>query len=168
MAKLDLSGLQQLAYRGFETQEEQAAKDELIEMGYTLTEEADDYIFTAPPEKEIDVNTALAAAKRFWDALQACRKEKQPPEYNYPLSDRWTGEAFTEAVQYAYKTAEAEELIKDIRLKAKRSAADQDTLESVTVEYVSCKPPEETHARLSELKALLRDVEETANAEQNF
>ena len=169
MVKVDLSGLQQLAYRGFDTQEQQEAKDELIEMGYTLTESEEEYVFAAPPEiaKTADVNKALDAAKRFWDAVQAVRKGNQPPEYNYSLSDRWTGEAFTEAVQYAYKTAEAEELIKDIHLKIKLNAADQETIESAEVEYVSCKPPEETHKRLAELKKYLRDIE-VANAEQDI
>ena len=49
--KIDLTGLNRLAYRGFETEEEQASKDELIAKGCTLVEDAENP-FSPPPAPE--------------------------------------------------------------------------------------------------------------------
>jgi len=48
MAKVDLSALNQLAYRGFEDIEAQTAKDALIEQGFTVVEEDKGNPFTSP------------------------------------------------------------------------------------------------------------------------
>jgi hypothetical protein len=48
MGKLDFSALNQLAYRGFESEEAQAEKDRLIEQGFTVVEDDKGNPFTSP------------------------------------------------------------------------------------------------------------------------
>lgn len=141
-----------MAYRDFETEEAKQHKDELIEKGFTLSENAEDYVFTAAPEavQGSGVEDALAAVKGFVDAVKPA---SEPPPEMYPLSDKWPEKAFTRPVMHSYKMAEKESLISCIHIHIHNAE------KTATVEYTSCKPPEETHKRLLELKNQLTEIE---------
>ena len=49
MAELDFTALNKLAYKGFETAEEQGEKDALIEQGFTIAEDEDNPFLKAAP-----------------------------------------------------------------------------------------------------------------------
>lgn len=68
MAELDFTALNQLAYKGFETAEEQEKKDALIEQGFTIVEDKENP-FTAPQ---------TASERR--SASSPSRQDKRPEE----------------------------------------------------------------------------------------
>lgn len=149
-----------MAYRDFETEEAKQHKDELIEKGFTLSENAEDYVFTAAPEavQGSGVEDALAAVKGFVDAVKPA---SEPPPEMYPLSDKWPGERFTRPVMHSYKVAEKEALISCIHIHIQETEKGSGDIKTATVNYSSCKPPEETHKRLLELKNQLTSIAST-------
>ena len=71
MAELDFTALNQLAYKGFETAEEQEKKDALIEQGFTIVEDNENP-FTAPQ---------TASERRSVSATSSpSRQDKRPEE----------------------------------------------------------------------------------------
>ena len=71
MAELDFTALNQLAYKGFETAEEQEKKDALIEQGFTIVEDNENP-FTAPQ---------TASERRSASATSSpSRQDKRPEE----------------------------------------------------------------------------------------
>ena len=63
MAELDFTALNKLAYRGFETVEEQEQKDALIEQGFTIAEDKDNpFLKDAPTASQTALEPPQASA----------------------------------------------------------------------------------------------------------
>lgn len=63
MAKLDFTALNKLAYKGFETEEEQEKKDALIEQGFTIEEDKDNpFLKDAPTASQTASEPPQASA----------------------------------------------------------------------------------------------------------
>jgi hypothetical protein len=71
MAELDFTALNQLAYKGFETAEEQEKKDALIEQGFTIVEDKENP-FTAPQ--------TASERRSASSASSPSRQDKRPEE----------------------------------------------------------------------------------------
>ena len=78
MGKLDFSALNQLAYRGFESEEAQAEKDRLIEQGFTVVENDKGNPFTAPQtaSENLSAPPASAASQRVSGAPRSAPERK--------------------------------------------------------------------------------------------
>ena len=78
MGKLDFSALNQLAYRGFESEEAQAEKDRLIEQGFTVVENDKGNPFTATQtaSENLSAPPASAASQRASGAPRSAPERK--------------------------------------------------------------------------------------------
>ena len=74
MAELDFTALKQLAYKGFETAEEQEQKDALIEKGFTIAEDKDNPFLRDAP------TASQTASERRSASSSPSRQYKRPEE----------------------------------------------------------------------------------------